>query len=616
MQFYTRSALTPWSLPPRVALACVALLLITQAGLLGWAATRHSPAIDEVGHLAAGLHHWRTGSFDLYRVNPPLVRLVATAPLVLLGIDLPDEIRTDSSPPWRPEFPLGRSFVQRHGERSFWYFTIARWACIPFALLATGVIYVWGSALYGRLAGLVSATLWVVCPNSLASGQMITPDTGATAFGLTAGYLFWRWLKSSSLESALAAGFALGLALLCKFTCLLLPPVWLLLWVICRRRSPIGTFQWLSQAGQLILSFSIALYILNTGYGFENCGTPLRELRFHSEALTAESPTGIRANRFAGTWLGPLPIPLPQNYLEGIDVQKRDFESGMRSYLRGEWRTNGWWYYYLYGLSIKTPIGTLILFGLAGIVCLLTGGPRPGWRDEIILLLPSVAVIGFVSSQTGFNHHLRYVLPGLPCLFIWSGRAAAYSGRFAKLWRVSGGVVVVSAIVSSLAVYPHSMSYFNELAGGPVRGSEHLVDSNIDWGQDLLYLKMWHDNNPHSRPLHLVYFGYIDPRVAGIEFVLPPYGPVRASDFDEPQAGSLGPRPGWYAISVTLLRGYRYSVPNGIGGTVYIDEYYYEYFLRCQPVAQVGYSINIYHLELDECNRLRASIGLPILKTK
>ena len=609
-----RSVNTPPTLSLRVSLAGLALLLVTQTGLLGWAATRHSPAIDEVGHLAAGLHHWRTGSLDLYRVNPPLVRLVATAPLVLLGVELPDDVRADSSPPWRPEFPLGRAFVQKHGDRSFWYFTLARWACVPFALLATTVIYAWGSELYGRPAGLVSVALWVICPNSLASGQMITPDTGATAFGLAASYLFWRWLRTSSSVSAIAAGATLGLALLCKFTCLLLPPLWLLLWVVYHARSPARLVRWVSQAGQLTLSFLIALYVLNAGYGFENCGTPLHEMRFHSQALTADSPAGIRVNRFAGTWLGSLPVPLPQNYLEGIDVQKRDFEIGMRSYLRGEWRTSGWWYYYLYGLSIKTPIGTLLVFVLAGVACLLRGASRPGWRDELVLLLPGVAVIGFVSSQTGFNHHLRYVLPGLPFLFIWAGRAVAYAGPFAIPWRIAAGVAVAVASVSSLSVYPHSLSYFHELSGGPTRGSEHLVDSNIDWGQDLLHLKEWYDQHPDSRPLHLAYFGHIDPRAAGIEFVLPPYGPVRESDLVGPEADRLGPRPGWHAVSVTLLRGYRYAVPNGTGGTVYIDDFYYRYFLDCQPVARAGYSINIYHLEWDECNRLRADLGLPPLR--
>src|SRR5262245_38407414 len=93
---------TPAPTRPGPVLA-LAALLAAQPALLAWAATRHSPSIDEVGHLAAGLHHWRTGTFDLYRVNPPLVRFLATAPLAALGVE-PPPLPLDTAPPLRPEF--------------------------------------------------------------------------------------------------------------------------------------------------------------------------------------------------------------------------------------------------------------------------------------------------------------------------------------------------------------------------------------------------------------------------------------------------------------------------------------------------------------------------------
>jgi hypothetical protein len=308
-----------------------------------------------------------------------------------------------------------------------------------------------------------------------------------------------------------------------------------------------------------------------------------------------------------------VPLLLPRNYVQGIDAQKRDFEIHMRSYLRGEWRTEGWWYYYLYGLLVKTPLGTLIVFGMAVVSCLFPIRPSPGWRDELFLLLPAVTVLAFVSSQTGFNHHLRYILPALPFLFIWSGRVMAWEGPRARVWRALVGAATLWTIISSLSVYPHSMSYFHEAVGGPQRGSEHLVDSNIDWGQDLLYLKQWLDENPQARPLGLVYFGYIDPRIAGIEYTLPPKGPTEPKDFLEPRLKTLGPKPGWYAVSVTMLRGYHYPITNGAGGIEFTEGECYSYFLRFRPVASAGYSIWIYRLELDECNRVRSEMGLPPL---
>ena len=111
-----------------------ALLLLIHAGLLAYGAAKHSPAIDEVGHMAAGLSHWQLGRFDLYHVNPPLVRSVAVIPILFV------EPKTDWSqysdaPGARSEFPIGSQFISDNGERSFWFFTWARWTCIPFSLL-------------------------------------------------------------------------------------------------------------------------------------------------------------------------------------------------------------------------------------------------------------------------------------------------------------------------------------------------------------------------------------------------------------------------------------------------------------------------------------------------
>jgi hypothetical protein len=214
------------------------------------------------------------------------------------------------------------------------------------------------------------------------------------------------------------------------------------------------------------------------------------------------------------------------------------------------------------------------------------------------VLALALALLMLVSGQTGFNHHLRYVLPAIPFLFIWISRAALPLEYGKKVWSgiVLGGLAI--SMASSLAVYPHCLSYFNEVVGGSLHGSEHLVDSGIDWGQDLLYLKSCLDEHPEAEPLGLAYFGYIDPRAAGISFTLPPKEPW----------------PGWYAISVTLLRGYRYPIANGRGGMEYLDRPYYTYFQRFTPAAHAGYSIFIYYLNDEDCTRVRSEMGLSSLE--
>ena len=235
------------------------------------------------------------------------------------------------------------------------------------------------------------------------------------------------------------------------------------------------------------------------------------------------------------------------------------------------------------------------------------------WCDEVILLAHALVILALVSSQTGFNHHLRYVLPVFPFAYVWASKVAPFA--VARGWRVvvPAGLALLWSVVSSLSVYPHNLSYFNELVGGPKGGHAELVDSNIDWGQDLLYLKAWRDEHPEAEPFGLAYFGFMDPRVAGIEFELPPKGPVLKPRAQEVPVGSVGPRPGWYAVSVMLLRGYRYTVPDGHGGNPYLDEPYYTYFLHFQPVAMAGYSIYIYHVTPAEANRVRVELGLPPL---
>jgi hypothetical protein len=270
----------------------------------------------------------------------------------------------------------------------------------------------------------------------------------------------------------------------------------------------------------------------------------------------------------------------------------------------------------LYGLSIKVPLGTWVLIFLAAIMPFMKIAPSPAWRDELVLLLPVGVILTLVSSQTGFNHHLRYVLPVFPFVFVWVSKIALlFSSTGWKLMALALGALTWS-ITSSLLVYPHSLSYFNELVGGPKGGPNHMTDSNIDWGQDLLFLRRWYDGHPEARPFGLAYFGNLDPRLAGLDFALPPRLPVSGDAESTRNKVSFGPRPGWYAVSVTILRGYRYSLPDGKGGRFYTANADFTYFQRFEPVAMAGYSIYIYHVTLEDANRVRRELGLPELNSE
>lgn len=543
--------------------------------MLGFAAWRHSPTWDEVMHVPAGLSYLYQGRFDVYNVNPPLPRMVAAIPVILVGGNF-DYFKLSHSLGQRPEFHYGWEFVRANGPRSFWLMTIARWGCIPFSILGAMVCYVWANDLYGRASGMLACLLWCFSPNILAHAQLVTTDVPAAACGALAAYYFWNWLRQLNLGWAIVAGIVLGVALLTKTTwvvlVILFPAMWCATVLVARNRA---TREIVGQAGQLVVTGCVAIFCVNVGYGFEGSCRSLADYDFHSRFLSE----GARLGRQVA--LEHLPIPLPENLVRGIDTQRKDFENAAPAYLGGQWKHGGWWHYYLYAALIKVPLGTWIL-AIAALWVAFRNRGRLSWTGEVCLLGPLVAVLVLASSQTGLNIGFRYVLPTLPFAFIWISKSAR-SIELGKEVSLSGAIlgrtlvrsralVVASAVTwmlsSSLWCYPSSLAYFNELARGPRNGHRYLLDSNLDWGQDLLYLRRWLERNPDVSLSGCAYVldGFIPPSLIGTTDQLPPSQPFTKSEL----------QPGWYAISATRL---------------YQPADSYRYFLEFRPYALAGYSI-------------------------
>jgi hypothetical protein len=583
------------------------VILTVHAILLANAAVRDSPTFNEPAHLVAGVSYWKFGRFDVYKVNPPLVRLIGAAPVVMAGCST-DWTSFHDEPGARPEMDLGHDFCKANGMRLLWLTTLARCSIIPFSILGAYVCFCWGRALYGVPSGFVAVILWSFCPNILGHGHLLTCDVAATALSVTACFAFWNWLKRPSWWSTFISGLFLGLAELTKTTLVVFYPLWPILWLMYRwpGRKNLKLQDWLRESAMLLSRVALAVFVINCGYAFEDSFRRLRDYDFVSRSFAgteqfAESLGG--GNRFSKSWLGSIPVPLPANYLLGIDLQRRDFEQyGGDAFIGGSWSNNGWWYYYLYALSLKVPLGTLAILIIASTARLWTNvTARP--IDELYLLSPAIAILALVSSQTEINEHMRYVLPVFPFFFIWAGRIATpltkIRLRQLNLQRITsriplpltmGGVALCWSIISSMMTYPHSMSYFNEIAGGPMAGREHLVHSNVDWGQDLLYLKGWLADHPEVAPLHLAYFGGFDPSNIGIDYVAPIHikRKTKESYAEFP--------PGWYAISVNFLQGLEQDAPNGHGGTFHVTREMFRPFRQLKPTAMAGYSISIFHI--------------------
>lgn len=600
--------------------------LIVQLAVIS---TMNSPNCDEIGHLGAGLYTLDTARFDIYRVNPPLVRSIAAVPVALCGPHR-DYRSYSEGPLTRVEWQLGRDLISANPDHWEWYFPLARWALFPLVALGGAIVYRWSSDLNGTTGGLISLALYCFCPNTIAWSATINPDSVAGVLGLLAGYAFWKWLRNPSWRSAVIAGCCLGLVELTKFSFIILIPLWPVLWLLWRWSSlPGDSSTTREEAGvssndhlvpqpgiiQLAVILLLAIYVVNLGYGFEGTGTPLREYRFVSKSLTGETKIPSIGNRFRDSWLGLVPMPIPTNYLSGIDLQKLDFERGTASYLNGEWLDQGHWYYYLYAALLKIPLGTWLL----GLV-LITGRlasrrqrttaesdatseasrgplsvsvPSSTIRDELVVLGPALALLVLVSSQTGLNSYFRYVLPCFPFIYVWLGQlGSSMPRRWRKTdgslpsskWPQFQGLIVITALAwsvcSNLSVFPFCQSYFNELAGGPTNGHRYLIDANIDWGQDAYVFRQWLRRHPEVTHIH-----------TSLRCPLP----ALMSDREDPHMPDL-PTPGWYAISIHQVhdRSERHL-----------------YFLKLKPVAMAGYSIYIYHVTPDDANRLRRDMGLP-----
>ncbi len=475
------------------------VLLVMQAGMLTWIDWRTAPTWDEWGHLPSGLYHVQYSEFQPYCVNPPLVRMVAALPLVASD----DGIRWIGfpfRPGDRPEWMLRSVFLQTKGERCFELFSLARMALIPGSWLGTYLLWSIGRRFYGATSGWIAAVLWSFSPMALAFGGTIAPAVWAAVFGFLAAYRFYIWLTMRTWRATTWLALATAVALLCKSTWIMLPPVFLALWSLDwlkHRHRAVG-----KDALQCVVGMMIAWLVIHAAYDFHGVLRPLGDFEFHSRALTGyegkDFPTG---NRFADSWLGQIPMPLPADYVQGIDIQKSDFEAGRPSYLFGTWQDHGWWYYYLVGIPLKEPIA---LWGLAALLILgaVLGLQRwIRWR-EFVLYAPGVIVLVFVSSQNGFSHHLRYVMPFFPCLYLIASRCVAVNSRWI---RIAGCLFTLWYALSSAAILPHSHAFFSEAVGGAAEGWRFLSDSNLDWGQDLLAIREWAQKNPDKRPIWLLY---------------------------------------------------------------------------------------------------------------
>jgi hypothetical protein len=639
-----------------------------------------NPTVDEVVHLPAGVTYWQKHTFKLYHHNPPLLRLIAALPVIWAG---PETAPVYEQRSWTAADPSPTTFSQTFAyfnrDRYFDLFRLARMVMPLFSMVGGLAVFAWSRKLYGNPGGLLSLCLWAFCPNILAHCRLITTDLGSTAIGVTATFMFWLYLRNPSWRMAVPAGILLGLAQLTKFSMLLLFAIWPFLWLarllLTTRERMVR--QAVAGVGQGILIVTLSILTIDAGYLFEGVGKPLGRFEFASTILTRPVDARIRKapatrnelyakiwpfreNRFRGTPLSTLPVPLPEHYLLGFDEQKIEADgflnrlnrafaalqagdidlarkeagsadtsiAGYPVYLDGELSRSGWWYYYLYALLCKVPEGTWLLVLLSLTLLVIQRRSREAWADEICLLTVPGVVLVSMSFLTNINLGLRYVLAIAPYAFIAAGKVVPWVEGLAGMRRQAARlftlVCVVLTVAAALWIHPHYLAYFNWAAGGPLRVPARLIDSNLDWGQDLVGLRRWYRENVPGQPIGLAYFGQINPSMFALQgdpmdWFLPPAKPGSIvplpRDPEAPPPRLVGPskhlEPGYYAISASLVYGLPWrlydpspALPDAWQPAWNAGENAFGYFRELRPEARIGHSIYIYNLSQEDVNRV------------
>ncbi len=332
--------------------AAAVVLTLCHFALIWHGRTRQWITYDEYAHLPAGLCYLQKRTFFVYHHNPPLIRLLSALPVALAGPVVDYGRSFYYVPGARPEWELGDRFLRANGPKTFEYYKMAR---APIAILSVAgalVVFAWSRTLFGNLGGLISLALWCFSPDILAHGQLATTDVGATFFGLLSAYVFWRFLRRPTLGWCVLAGVALGCAVASKFTMLVLYPAYAAVFLAgsvaseLRRRRGLQSTMVPSRRNadlqEFLIIVLVSILIVNSIYLFEGSFRPLGSFEFQSRLLTAPDPSSNnylgRSNRFSGTWLSAIPIPLPYHFITGLDAQKFDSDLGFINYFSGTFR--------------------------------------------------------------------------------------------------------------------------------------------------------------------------------------------------------------------------------------------------------------------------------------
>jgi hypothetical protein len=468
--------------PSRLTVGCVALgLLAILVFQLVYASRANSVTWDEGHHLFDGYNILTQHDYGLNPEVPPLVKMVAAIPLLRMPLYVPPlQGRAEQT----EAFLDGKDFLFRNDANTVLF--RARMACALFMVgLAVGVL-VAGWEMFGAVAGLIGLALLVFDPNFLAHGALVTTDAAISCCVFWALYLAYRYAKRPSVWRLVLVGLVSGLAMVTKFTGLLVLPCLLVL-VVAELLSARDWKLFGRRVVALLVVSAIALGVIWSFYGFRYSARPAgRVLHPVLAVYLTQVPSAADARHLGmmARW-----HVLPEAYIYGL-ANTKITEFADTSYFFGRVYRHGIWPYFPAAIAIKSTLPFLLL--MAAVLVLLVSR-RMKLRREIVFLGVLPVVYLAVAMHSTMDIGFRHVLPIYGFLYVLGAGAAVCLVRLNWRWSFGVGALLVWQMVTCVRVAPAYMAYGNEAWGGPGAVHKYLSDANDDWGQQLNAVRRYLD---------------------------------------------------------------------------------------------------------------------------
>jgi len=476
-----------------ITAAVLSLLLILSAQIIH-AIHGQSLTWDEGDHIFAGYESWKTHDFGLNPEHPPMVKQLATLPLLPLHLNVPPLQHRD----FKAEAYLdGRQLLFHNGPADGNRYSAetlvfrARLPTLFFAIAAALLVYFAACEMFNVRAGLIALILFCFDPTLLAFGAYVTTDMAASCTIFATIYALWRYVQRPTSARLIVVGVAAGLALAAKHSTVLLAPMLVLLLagelaaraLAARRpRDPQQTtlartaLHYLSALA--VITF-IGVVVLWTFYGFRYAARPAPLTLSPSLTDYVGPLAGIQAR---GLLFAARFHLLPESYLYGLaDVRK--MANDMPSFFFGHVYEHGIWYYFPAVFVIKSTLALLISLALT--VFAIARGYLRNTRALWFLIAPP-ALYFIVAMSSHLNIGARHILPVWVFCCVLAGAGLSALIQHNHRWLYATAAILIFQIATTLHASPNYIAYSNEAWGGPTRTYRYLSDSNTDWGQQLL----------------------------------------------------------------------------------------------------------------------------------